>query len=104
MWRGWVKRAVRRYGCESEWYQALVDTGSPVSLIRKSVYVRFCGNDKLLAVKENLRLKGVNDTKISVRGKVYEQITLDKLPEHWFDIALLVVNDHTMAYDVLLGR
>lgn len=84
-------------------FYALVDTGSPVNLIKKSVYTKFCGHDKLLMVKDGLRLKGVNKSVISVYGKLCEQIILDKVKDQWFDITLLVVDDITMNYDILLG-
>ncbi|NEV49186.1 hypothetical protein EUZ93_01520 [Wolbachia pipientis] len=96
--------AVSRGNNQGKVFQALVDTGSPVSLVRKSVFAEFFENCRLLRVKENLNLKGLNNTVISVYGKIFDQISLLKLSEQWFDICLLVVDDDTIAFDILLGR
>nr|XP_012147359.1 PREDICTED: uncharacterized protein LOC105663389 [Megachile rotundata] len=82
----------------------LVDTGSPVNLVKRSVYTVFLQNNKLLRVRDNLNLKGVNNSVISVYGKIHDQIQLEKLKGQWFDITLLVVDDNTIVFDMLLGR
>lgn len=41
---------VRRHGCVDGYCQALVDTGSPVSLIKRSAYKKFCDGGRMLAV------------------------------------------------------
>jgi len=83
---------------------ALVDTGSPVNLIKKSTYLKFCGSNKLLRVNDNLKLKGINNSRVRVHGKIPEQICVENIKSYRFDIILLVVDDDTIVYDLLLGR
>ncbi|XP_076385878.1 uncharacterized protein LOC143264115 [Megachile rotundata] len=84
--------------------RTLVDTGSPVSLVRKSVYTKHFADSKLLRVRDDLNLKGINNSSLTVYGKICDQIQLEKLEDQWFDITLLVVNDDTISFDMLLGR
>lgn len=84
--------------------EVLVDMGSPVNLIKESIIAKYYKDRKLFKVKENLNLRGINDSMINIKGKLYEQIILDEIPEEIFDIKLLVVSDGTMEYDMLLGR
>ncbi|XP_039303958.1 uncharacterized protein LOC120357509 [Solenopsis invicta] len=95
---------VRGLDCKGKTLVALVDTGSPVSLIRESTYLGSFRSNKLLRVKENLNLKGVNNSVIEFCGKIHDQLCLEKLAGHWFDVALFVVKDSTIAFDILLGR
>ena len=83
---------------------ALVDTGSPVSLIKKSIFEKYFYNNKLLQVSKRLSLKGVNSSVISIYGKIIDQICLGEANNEWSDVTLLVVDDSTMDYDILLGR
>jgi len=93
---------VHSLGRRDKAFCALVDTGSPVSLVKKSIYDKFLNVNKLLQVKSNLHLKGINNSVIKIYGKI--QIILEKLEGHWFDISLLVVDDNTISFDMLLGR
>lgn len=95
---------VRSLGCETMNFNALIDTGSPVNLVKKSVFEKFGQNLKLLKVKENVKLTGVNDSTIKVYGKVYDQISLREIGDEFFDVKLLVVDDRTMTYELILGR
>jgi hypothetical protein len=83
---------------------ALVDTGSPVNLIRKSIYNKYFISNKLLQVEKNFTLKGINNSAITVYGKIHEQICLEKIKNQWFDAIFFVVDDNTIAFDMLLGR
>ncbi|CAL1672464.1 unnamed protein product [Lasius platythorax] len=95
---------VYSYGNRNKSFCALADTGSPVSLIKRSIYNEYFENYKLLQIRENLHLKGINNSKIITHGKVHDQICLENLKDQWFDIVLLVVDDSTIAFDMLLGR
>lgn len=55
-------------------FNALIDTDRPVNLIKQSVYRKYYGDRDLFRVKKNTQLKGVNDSVITVCGKVYEQV------------------------------
>lgn len=39
-----------------------------------------------------------------VLGRIYDQITFENNGGSWYDVTLLVVDDKTMSYDLLLGR
>lgn len=103
----------------------MIDTGSPVSLVIKSIYQKFFKDNKLLQKNDYPNLKGidnsaikvhgmifdqiclekgVNNSAIKVHGKIFDQICLEKLPSYWFDVSLLIVEDSTITFDVLLGR
>lgn len=84
--------------------EALIDTGSPVSLIRYSVYKKYFAFKELFKIKGTTSLKGVNGSVINIFGKIHDQIILEMIPESWFDIELFVVDDNTMRFDLLLGR
>jgi len=70
---------VHSLGRRNKAFCALVDTGSPVSLVKKSVYDKFLNVNKLLQVKSNLHLKGINNLVIKIYGKICDQIILKKL-------------------------
>lgn len=95
---------IHRHGNNKPFFRALVDTGSPVNLIRKSIYKTFCGHDRMFAVRKKLNLRGINNSAITIPEKIYEQIGLDKMNKKWFDVILYVVEDETMPYDVPVGR
>jgi len=84
--------------------KALIDTGSPVSLIRNSIYKRFFPNKERFKIVNNINLKDVNNSVISILGKVYDQISIPDIANSWFDVELFIVNDSTMQYDLLLDR
>jgi hypothetical protein len=58
----------------------------------------------LLQVEKNFILKGINNSAITVYGKIHEQICLEKIKNQWFDAIFFVVDDNTIAFDMLLGR
>lgn len=95
---------VYSFGSGNKSFRALIDTGSPVSLIKKSVFDDNFGGMKLLKVRNNCDLKGINNTNIKICGKVHDQICLKEMSERWCDIEWLVVTDDTITFDMLLGR
>jgi len=95
---------VRAVNSDSVRLRALLDTGSSVNLVRHSVYLQSFVNAELCKINNNIVLKGVNDSKIIVFGEIQTQIHIDQLPNAVFNIALLVVADDTMIYDVIIGR
>lgn len=94
---------IRRANNEKTQIRALIDTGSPVNLIKKSVYEKFFGNRELLKVKKESSYKGINESPILIYGKIYDQIILDDIKDTWFDITFLVVDDKTMRHDIIIG-
>ncbi|KMQ86687.1 retroelement polyprotein, partial [Lasius niger] len=83
---------------------ALMDTGSPVNLIKKSVYEKFFNSRELFKVKKEVSYKGINESPVLIYGKIYDQIILESMRDSWFDIVFLVVDDKTMRYDVIMSR
>lgn len=73
-------------------------------MIRDSVYKKHFLNKELFKVQNSTILRGVNNSVINIVGKINDQIVLDSLNDTWLDVVLLVVEDHTMNYDILLGR
>lgn len=95
---------IRRLSNREVNIRALVDTGSPVNLIKKSIYERLFNNRELFRVKNGTNYKGINESPVLIYGKIYDQIILDDVKDSWFDIVFLIVDDKTMRYDVILGR
>lgn len=83
---------------------ALIDTGSPVNLIKKSIHDKFFNDRDLFRVKNGNNYKGINESPLLVYGRIYDQIILENLNDLWFNITFLVVDDKTMRYDVIIGR
>lgn len=80
---------------------ALIDTGSPVSLIRYSIYKKHFSCKELFRVKNTVNLRGVNNSVINIIEKIHDEIILDNLNDSWLDIELLIVEDHTIKYDIV---
>lgn len=95
---------VRRLTHSNVLVRTLIDTGSPVNLIKKSVYERSFSDRQLFRVKEEMRYKGINNSPVLIYSKMHDQIVLDDLKDAWHDIAFLVVDDKTMCYDVIISR
>lgn len=84
--------------------EALIDTGSPVNIVCYSVYLKYFSSKDLYKCKSSIKLKGINDSMITVLGKIDSQIMIEENNKTCFDIALWVVDDKTMRYNLLLGR
>ena len=74
----------------------LIDTGSPYSLIRKSIVP---SHSKVLLTDQ--KCTGLNGSAIEVIGETTVSLKCGNITE---EVKLLVVNDDTMKVDVLLGR
>lgn len=68
--------AIYSLGNKLKSFSALIDTGSPVNLVKKSIYDNYFYNNKLLQTGKNLNLKGINDSSIIIYGKIHDQISL----------------------------
>ncbi|KAK2578069.1 hypothetical protein KPH14_012854 [Odynerus spinipes] len=84
--------------------QALIDTGSPVNLLKKSIYDKLYSVEELLRVNDRLGYTGINSSPLITFGKVCDQIVLNLQENVWYDVTFLVVNDKTMKYDAIIGR
>lgn len=63
--------------------KALLDTGSPVSLIKYSIFKKYFASKELFKVKHIINLKGVNNSIIRMMEKIHDQIILKHLPDSW---------------------
>lgn len=81
---------------------ALLDTGSPVSFMRNSVFKRFF---EIMSPSDNIvkNLRAVNGTLIEVGGSVGTRLSLLKLPDKVFTAKLHVLNGDKLSYDFILG-
>lgn len=75
-----------------------------VNLIKKSFFEKDYDQRELLQIKKDVSYKDINESPILIYGKTYNQIILDNVKENWYDISLLVVDDKTMRYDMIIGR
>ncbi|XP_039311343.1 uncharacterized protein K02A2.6-like [Solenopsis invicta] len=83
---------------------ALIDTGSPVSIMRFQIYKEFLlpGNVKLLPTGK--RLRGITNDRLTVLGKTSAPITLETLGDKSFTVDFFVVDDSACLPSMLLGR
>lgn len=84
--------------------KALVDTGSPVSLMRYSTYAAHMTNKELAKIENCLTLRRVNRSVIAVRKRIVDRIVFENIRDAEFNIELFVVNDQTMEFNVLSSR
>lgn len=70
---------IRRVNNDKIAIRALIDTGSPVNLIKKSVYEKLYDNRELLRVKRENSYKEINESPITMYGKIHDQIILEKI-------------------------
>lgn len=83
--------------------EALIDSGSTISIMRNSVYTNFFPNYKLM--RENNKDYGdINKSPLVIYGYVSTTIRFKLLPDNTFMVRFAVVPDSTMSYDCLLGR
>lgn len=77
---------------------AIIDTGSPISLICESVVTDKIKIEPYLETKE---FKGVNGSKVEIRGKLNQKMLIDN---HEINVQFYVVPINTMSQICLLGR
>jgi len=81
---------------------ALVDTGSPVSFVKDSVFSRYCSDVDLIPSTRSLRNLG--DRPLDIKGTVKVALTLDVLSGNSFTVELFVISNTTLEADIILGR
>jgi len=83
---------------------ASIDSGSPVSFVRKSVYEKFL-DPTVTPLKTSLHsYKALNDSIIGIRGYISTSIKLEVLPNIKAICDLHVLNHNSSATHLLLGR
>ncbi|KYN17781.1 hypothetical protein ALC57_09934 [Trachymyrmex cornetzi] len=82
----------------------LIDTGSPISFVKPSIYHKFCNEtlDALLAPKNEY--KALNNLPIGIHGSIVSTIAFDQLKDIDFNIHLHVLKDDNIATDFIVGR
>jgi len=81
---------------------ALVDTGSPVSFVKDTVYTRYCSDFELKSSLRNLR--NLCDQPLDVKGTVRIALSIDVLRGTSFEVDLFVISNTTLEADIIFGR
>lgn len=82
---------------------ALVDSGSQISIVKKSIYNEYLNNIELKPIAANQSFSGVNNTPIKMLGIVECSIKIDGLSRD-LNAQFFVVPDKTIRPWILLGR
>ncbi|RLU18844.1 hypothetical protein DMN91_009202 [Ooceraea biroi] len=83
---------------------ALIDTGSPVSFVKLSVYNQYVRNKNVLLKPSNRNLRNLSDQILEIDGIVRVEISLRQLPDTKFGVDLYVLKDNSFQGDIILGR
>jgi len=82
---------------------ALVDTGSPVSFLKESIFKIFCGQKTSPKVSESCKFRALNNTPIEVNGIQEMSIGLSDLPNVSFKANFRIVNCDGWSSHAVLG-
>ena len=93
----WSGRYVKNVLLNGENMSALLDTGSEISLLRESQFVRL-GKPELSG--KRMMFKGIGSSLIQSLGKVHVELVIDNVDIH---VEFQVVADHLIKHDILLG-
>ncbi|XP_011869954.1 PREDICTED: uncharacterized protein LOC105563185 [Vollenhovia emeryi] len=83
---------------------ALVDTGSPVSFAKFSVYERWIKPLNLKLAPYKNRLRNLSDQTLEVVGTVKARVSLPLIPNRALEVNLHVLKENTFEGDIILGR
>lgn len=83
---------------------ALIDTGSPVSFIRKDIYERHIKPRNGIILHSNRNLRNLNNQTISFVGVAQAKLSLEPLNNVEFQICLFILADNTFEGDTIIGR
>ena len=82
---------------------ALIDTGSPISLIKDSVFKIFFNSN--VSLKNSSQVyKSINNHPLEIKGIIESTIILEDLPDLSADINLHVIKDLSVSVDIVIGR
>lgn len=82
----------------------LVDSGSPINIVKKSVYEQVLGNIDLQELEAHQLFKGNNNMPIETLGNLDSTLRIEGLGHRQLSGIFFVVNDQTMGHPMLLGR
>jgi len=83
---------------------ALIDTGSPVSFIKNSVYIRYCKGPKYKLKPSGRNLRNLYDRPLKLEGTVRVELRIAILSQLSFEVDLFVISNATLESDIILGR
>ncbi|XP_026829817.1 uncharacterized protein LOC113563025 [Ooceraea biroi] len=83
---------------------ALLDTGSPVSFVRSDIYNMFFTRSAESLNPPNIMYRAVNNTPIQIYGSKEISISLEQIPAVEFKVDLHVLQDTSLATEIILGR
>jgi len=83
---------------------ALVDTGSPVSFVKNTVYARFCKGYKYKLKPSSRNLRNLCNKPLDLEGIVNVELEISELPKLSFETELFVISNAMLEADVILGR
>jgi len=83
---------------------ALIDTGSPVSFIKNSVYVRHCKGPKYKLKPSGRNLRNLCNRPLQLEGTVRVELKIAVLSKLSFEVDLFVISNATLEADIILGR
>lgn len=83
--------------------RALVDTGSPISFVKLSVFNKFYDNDVNISKIPKLTYRALNGEPVEIVGVVDSSITLKQLDQK-LNITLNIIKNDNFYTDLILGR
>jgi len=83
---------------------ALVDTGSPVSFVKETVYSRYCNNSEFLVRPSSRNLRNLCNKPLDIKGIVKVELALDILDNTSFSADMFVISNTTLEIDIIIGR
>ncbi|XP_070526381.1 uncharacterized protein [Cardiocondyla obscurior] len=85
-------------------FRALIDTGSPVSFIKNTVYKNYIEPKRLLLKPAIGKFKNLSNERLKIEGIVRVRINFLQLPTENLEIDLHVLSHDLCESDVILGR
>lgn len=94
-------RKINNVNCE---LRALVDTGSPVSFIKRETFKNLFRGSSRASEASNRKFNALNDLPIETYGSVQTEITLEQWPEKPFKVEFHILQNKGLIPDCILGR
>lgn len=82
----------------------LIDIGSPVSLIRNDIYLKYLESRNCELMPTSKKLINLNQQKIGILGVAHAKFSLKPMGEIEFEVALYVLANNTFQGHIIIGR
>lgn len=89
---------------EGFYVEALIDSGSKINIVKKSIYETFFKNNEVSNTVDHARYGGLNNSPLIILGFVEIKIKVNLLAHDTFKVRFAIVPDSTMSYEAILGR